>query len=96
MQSVKDKIQLSQSLAHAARWHTLAAASALPSVFENLSLTVVPKLEKHGIKYVTRGGRAKPLIGELPKNGLVITQAKDMDSVLAFWNDSKRLSEHRH
>jgi hypothetical protein len=51
---------------------------------------------REGIKYVTRGGPAKALMVEPPKNGLVITQAKDMDSVLAFWNDSKRLSEHRH
>ena len=50
---------------------------------------VAPKLEKHGIKYLVRGGAPKALIGEPPKNRLVITQAKDMDTVIAFWNDSK-------
>ena len=61
-----------------------------PEGYKNDFLKVVaPKLAKHGIKYVTRGGPAKALMGEPPKNRLVITQAKDMDTVISFWNDSK-------
>jgi uncharacterized protein (DUF1330 family) len=61
-----------------------------PEGYRNDFLKVVaPKLAKHGIKYVTRGGPAKALMGEPPKNRLVITQAKDMDTVISFWNDSK-------
>jgi uncharacterized protein (DUF1330 family) len=55
----------------------------------NFLKAVAPKLEKHGIKYLVRGGAPKALMGEPPKNRLVITEAKDMDSVMAFWNDSK-------
>jgi uncharacterized protein (DUF1330 family) len=61
-----------------------------PEGYKNNFLKVVaPKLEKHGIKYLVRGGAPKALMGEPPKNRLVITQAKDMDAVIAFWNDSK-------
>jgi uncharacterized protein (DUF1330 family) len=61
-----------------------------PEGYKNNFLKVVaPKLEKHGIKYLTRGGALKALIGEPPKNRLVITKAKDMDTVIAFWNESK-------
>jgi uncharacterized protein (DUF1330 family) len=61
-----------------------------PEGYKNNFLKVVgPKLEKHGIKYLVRGGPPKGLMGEPPKNRLVITQAKDMDTVTAFWNDSK-------
>jgi uncharacterized protein (DUF1330 family) len=61
-----------------------------PEGYKNSFLKVVaPKLEKHGIKYLVRGGAPKALIGEPPTNRLVITQAKDMDTVIAFWNDSK-------
>jgi len=61
-----------------------------PESYKNNSLKVVgPKLEKHGIKYLVRGGAPKALIGEPPKDRLVITRAKDMDAVMAFWNDSK-------
>ena len=60
-----------------------------PEGCKNNFLKVVgPKLEKHGIKYLVRGGAPKGLMGEPPKNRLVITQAKDME-VTAFWNDSK-------
>ena len=55
----------------------------------NLLKVVAPKLEKHGIRYLVRGSAPKALMGEPPKNRLVITQAKDMDTVIAFWNDSK-------
>ena len=61
-----------------------------PEGYKNNFLKVVgPKLEKHGIKYLVRGGAPKALIGEPPKDRLVITQAKNMDAVMAFWNDSK-------
>jgi uncharacterized protein (DUF1330 family) len=61
-----------------------------PEGYKNNFLKVVgPKLEKHGIKYLVRGGAPKALIGEPPKDRLVITRAKDMDAVMAFWNDSK-------
>jgi len=61
-----------------------------PEGYKNNFLKVVaPKLEKHGIQYVTRGGAPKGLVGEPPKNRLVITRAKDMETVIAFWNDSK-------
>jgi uncharacterized protein (DUF1330 family) len=50
---------------------------------------VAPKLEKHGVMYLARGGQPKALMGKPPKNQLVFTQAKDMDTVIAFWNDSK-------
>src|SRR5262249_21768363 len=63
-----------------------------PEGYKNNFLKVVgPKLEKHGIRYLVRGGAPKGLMGEPPKNRLVITQAKDMDmdTVTAFRNDSK-------
>ena len=61
-----------------------------PEGYKNNFLKVVaPKLEKHGIRYLVRGSAPKALMGEPPKNRLVITQAKDMDTVIAFWNDSK-------
>ena len=56
---------------------------------DNFLKVVAPKLKQHGIKYLVRGGAPKGLMGEPPKNRLVITQAKDMDTVMAFWNDSK-------
>ena len=61
-----------------------------PEGYKNNFLKVVgPKLEKHGIKYLVRGSAPTALMGEPPKNRLVITQAKDMDTVMAVWNDSK-------
>jgi len=55
----------------------------------NFLKVVVPKLEQQGIKYLSRGGATKSFMGDAPKNRIVITQAKDMDTVMAFWNDSK-------
>ena len=61
-----------------------------PIGYKNNFLKVVaPKLEQHGIKYLTRGLPARSFVGDAPKNRLVITQAKDMDAVMAFWNESK-------
>jgi uncharacterized protein (DUF1330 family) len=61
-----------------------------PEGYKNNFLKVVaPKLEKHGIKYLVRGGAPKALMGEPPKNRLVITQAKDMETLMAFWSESK-------
>jgi uncharacterized protein (DUF1330 family) len=65
-----------------------------PEGYKNNFLKAVePKLEKHGIRYLVRGGAPKALMGEPPKNRLVITQAKDLNAVTAFWNDSKTISE---
>jgi uncharacterized protein (DUF1330 family) len=50
---------------------------------------VAPKLEKHGIKYLARGGETKSFIGAPAENRVVITQAKDMDAEMAFWNEAK-------
>jgi uncharacterized protein (DUF1330 family) len=55
----------------------------------NFLKLVVPKLEQHGIKYLSRAGATRSFMGDAPKNRIVITQAKDMDAVMAFWNDSK-------
>ena len=61
-----------------------------PEGYKNNFLKVTaPKLEQHGIKYLVRSGAPKALVGEPPKNRLVITEAKDMETVMAFWNDSK-------
>ena len=61
-----------------------------PIGYKNIFLKVVaPKLEQHGIKYLTRGLPARSLMGDAPKNRIVITQAEDMDTVMAFWNESK-------
>jgi len=58
--------------------------------YKNNFLKVVgPKLEQRGTKYLARGGAAKNLIGEPPKNRIVITQAKDMDEVMAAYDDIK-------
>ena len=67
-------------------------APSLNTVHElvcNFLKVIAPKLEQHGIKYLVRGGGPKALVGEPPKNRLVITEAKDMETVMAFWNDSK-------
>jgi uncharacterized protein (DUF1330 family) len=71
--------------------YTVYEANVLdPEGYKNNFLKVVsPKLEKYGIKYLVRGGTPKTLMGEPPKNRLVITQAKDMETVMAFWSDSK-------
>jgi uncharacterized protein (DUF1330 family) len=55
----------------------------------NFLKVVAPKLEKHSIKYRVRGGAPKALVAEPPKNRLVITQAKDMETLMAFWSESK-------
>jgi uncharacterized protein (DUF1330 family) len=55
----------------------------------NFLKVVVPKLEQHGISYLTRGGATKSFMGDAPKNRIVITQAKDMDTLTAFWDDAK-------
>jgi uncharacterized protein (DUF1330 family) len=61
-----------------------------PIGYKNIFLKeVAPKLEQHGIKYLTRGLPARSFMGDAPKNRLVITKAKDMDTVMAFWNESK-------
>ena len=38
---------------------------------------------------MVRGGAPTALMGEPPKNRFAIRQAKDMVTVMAFWNDSK-------
>ena len=56
-----------------------------PEGYKNNFLKVVaPKLEKHGIRYLVRGSAPKALMGEPPKNRLVITQAKDIESHLSL------------
>jgi len=82
--------------------HQLRAAGTAPvyTVYEanvtdpdgyknNFLKVVVPKLEQRGIKYLARGGATKSFVGDPPMNRIVITQAKDMDTVIGFWNDSK-------
>lgn len=61
-----------------------------PAGYKNEFLkVVVPKLEQHGVKYLARGGVAKSLIGDPPKNRIVISQNKDMDDALATANSVK-------
>ena len=55
----------------------------------NFLKVVVPKLEQHGITYVTRGLHTRSFMGDAPKNRIVITQAQNMNTVMAFWNESK-------
>ena len=61
-----------------------------PIGYKNIFLKAMqPKLEQHGIKYLTRGLPARSFMGDEPKNRIAITRAKDMDTVMAFWNESK-------
>jgi uncharacterized protein (DUF1330 family) len=50
---------------------------------------VIPKLEKNGIKYLARGGKNQTLIGMEAPNRVVVTEAPNMDTEMAFWNESK-------
>jgi uncharacterized protein (DUF1330 family) len=55
-----------------------------PAGYKNEFLkVVVPKLERHGVKYLARGGMAKSIIGDSSKNRIVISQNKTMDEASA-------------
>jgi uncharacterized protein (DUF1330 family) len=57
--------------------------------YKNQFLSLLaPKLEKNHIKFLARGGKTQSLIGDEPKNRVVISQAT-MDDATAFWNESK-------
>lgn len=61
-----------------------------PDGYKNDFLKVIaPKLEKHGVKFLARGGMTKQYIGSPPENRLVIGQYKDMDAANAFYQDAK-------
>jgi uncharacterized protein (DUF1330 family) len=49
---------------------------------------LAPKLEKHHVKFLARGGKTQSLIGDEPKNRVVISEASAEDAA-AFWNESK-------
>ena len=58
--------------------------------YKNNFLKVVgPKLGQRGTEFLARGGAVKSLVGEPAKNRIIITQAKDMDEVIATYNDLK-------
>jgi uncharacterized protein (DUF1330 family) len=57
--------------------------------YKNQFLSVLaPKLEKNHIKFLARGGKTQSLIGEGPKNRVVLSQAS-MEDATAFWNEAK-------
>ena len=61
-----------------------------PDGYKNGFLKVIgPKLEKHGTKYLARGGMTKQYLGSPPENRIVIGQYKDMDAANAAFEDTK-------
>ena len=64
----------------------------------NFLKVVMPKLEQHGIQYLIRGLPTRSFMGDAPKNRIVITQAKDMDTVMAILSneEQRRFQEYRY
>jgi uncharacterized protein (DUF1330 family) len=64
-----------------------------PDGYKNQFLSLVgPKLEKHGNKFLARGGKTQSLIGDEAKNRIVLGEYPSMDAFTAFWNDAKGVS----
>jgi uncharacterized protein (DUF1330 family) len=60
-----------------------------PDGYKSQFLSLVgPKLEKHGNKFLARGGKTQSLIGDEAKNRVVLGEYPSMEAFTAFWNDA--------
>jgi uncharacterized protein (DUF1330 family) len=58
--------------------------------YKNIFLkALAPKMEKHGPKFLARGGATKSYMGAPPGNRIVIGLYPDMDAANAFYQDTK-------
>jgi uncharacterized protein (DUF1330 family) len=61
-----------------------------PENYKSQFLSIIgPKLEKHGVKFLARGGKTQSLIGEEAKNRVTLSEFASMDAYTAFWNEAK-------
>lgn len=61
-----------------------------PDGYKNDFLKLLsPIIEKHGLKFLARGGKTETLIGEPVKNRFVVGVVPNMAAQEAYWNDAK-------